>query len=276
MPALAGRTWIYLTDIPPRAEDFSIEARQAIETVADSARYILCQTVPLQEHLQGLLPSVAGKTRLLPPMIPIPSPRVRPMREPGAPVRIAYAGKFAPLWGIRELFATVKELRGQGLPVELHLFGDKIHNPPDDPGFRDYVRAELADSDGVTWHRGLSRSQVLDALAEMDIGWAWRAEELESSTLEMSTKVLEYLASGVPPLLVRNRMNGALLGEAYPLFAERHEIVSRLEAVLAGDIELEVLADDLRGIASGFTFQSVRKARIEPLLQQEPSTGASS
>lgn len=267
--ALTGRTWVYLTDIPPRVEDFTPEARQAIEQVVKSARYVLCQTALLQEHLHGLVPKAVGKTRLLPPMLPSSSRRVVPVREPGTSVRLAYAGKFAPLWGIRELFATVRQLRDGGYPVELHLFGDKIHNPPDDPDFRNYVRTELTGSEGVIWHQGLSRARVMEALEEMDIGWAWRSPELESNTLEMSTKVLEYLSCGVPPVLARNRINVSLLGEDYPLFAEGHELASRLEALFSGDIELEVLSRDLRAVGNEFTFQSVRRDCIEPLLQQE-------
>lgn len=272
--ALSGRLWIYLTDIPEREEDFTPEAHEAIGQVIDAARYVLCQTRPLQQHLHKLVPKAADKTRLLPPMIPSRAERLRPGRDPGDPIRLAYAGKFAPLWGIRELFATVRELRSRGNAVELHLFGDKIHNPPDDPEFREYVRAELTGADGVTWHKGLSRHEVMEAMGEMDMGWAWRSEELESSTLEMSTKVLEYLSCGVPPILAGNRINTALLGESYPLFVERQEIVPRLESVLSGAIELDVLVDDLKTVADEFTFQSVRRQYIEPLLRDGSATEA--
>lgn len=274
--ALAGRSWIYLTDIPSSADDFTPSGRAAMESVAGAAGYVLCQTAQLREHLHSLVPTSRGKTRLLPPMIPLRGPVERQSRAPGAPLRLAYAGKFAPLWGIREMLSTVEELRRHGHAIELHVFGDKIHNPPDDPRFQDDVRKALEGNDGLVWHRGLSRREVMEHMADMDIGWAWRSPELEGDTLEMSTKVLEYLSCGVPPILMKNAINSELLGADYPLFAQHGEAAACLELVMSGRLDLETLSARLAALVGKFTFPVVRRTCIEPLLEPSRTDGATS
>jgi glycosyltransferase involved in cell wall biosynthesis len=54
--------------------------------------------------------------------------------------------------------------------------------------------------------------------AEGDVGLSWRHPELDSS-LELSTKVLEFGQLGLPVILNRTPMHEALLGADYPLFA---------------------------------------------------------
>jgi glycosyltransferase involved in cell wall biosynthesis/spore maturation protein CgeB len=265
-PALAGRLWIYLTDIPNREDDFMPETRSALEAIADGASLLLCQTPRLANHLEALAPAAVGKTRQLPPMIPGKMPARRRSRRSGEPLRLAYAGKFAPLWGIRELFATVAVLRSEGLPIELHVFGDKIHNPPDDPSFRDEVTRILESGEGVTWHRGLDRMTVLARLQDMDAGWAWRQQELEGNTLELSTKVLEYVASGVPPILARGAVNVELLGDGYPLFAD----TTTLRGIVRALVEDAELARQARsacmGLVGDYTFETIGERYLAPLL----------
>lgn len=269
-PGLTGRLWIYLTDVPHRREDFTPERLQALQEVAEGASLVLCQTAELERHLVVLAPAAAGKTRLLPPMIPnVRHQSSRPSRKPGDPLKIAYAGKFAPLWGIRELFDTVDKLRAEGLPIELHVFGDKIHDPADDPDFRSDVRSRLEGGSGLIWYRGLSRVQVLEKLAEMDLGWAWRNTAFEEASLELSTKVLEYMACGIPVLLARNRINADLLGDDYPLFVAEEDLDASLRALFLGDRPVDEIRLRLAALAERFTFRAVESSYLTPLLRPE-------
>ena len=275
-PALEGRLWVYLTDVPQRLDELTDDARQALSTVAGGATLLLCQTSQLAQHLERIAPSAAGKTRLLPPMVPDAAPAQGEMPNGGnRPLRLAYAGKFAPLWGIRELFEAFDALRAEGLPVELHVFGDKIHNPPDDPAFRGEVTARLEAGNGLTWHRGLDRAGVLDQLATMDVGWAWRSPELEEATLELSTKLLEYAQCGTPPIAARGPVNVGLLGEDYPLFVERAGITQLLRSLARQPQQLRPVRETLDSIATDYTFAAVRERFVAPLLRSGPSAGAS-
>lgn len=270
-PALEGRLWVYLTDIPQSAEECSEDQLQALGDVARGARFLLCQTEQLEKHLVAMAPTAAGKTRLLPPMLPDMPPVLPKTRRPDEPLRLAYAGKFAPLWGIRELFGVVATMRAEGLPIELHVFGDKIHNPADDPTFRMFVQSRLDGADGVTWHRGLDRTTVLTRLREMDVGWAWRQPALEEHTLELSTKVLEYAAAGAAPLLARGPVNTDALGADYPLFADAASIATSLRSAIADQGLLELARARAGGLADRYVFSEVRARHVAPLLQESPS-----
>src|SRR5690606_19123314 len=234
-----------------------------LRDIATAASVLLCQTPQFRDYLERLLPEARGKTRLLPPMIP--EPAATPLAAPPAadaaaggdrPLRLAYAGKFAPLWGIRELFAAHRRLREEGLALELHAWGDKIHNPPEDPAFRDEVRTALRELPDLHWHGASEREALLRELAGMDVGWAWRHPSLEAHTHELSTKVLEYALCGVPPILAGNAVNREVFGEAYPLYADSEAEALALLRRLAREPALRREARQrVREVAKRFTFE---------------------
>src|SRR5690606_31332888 len=151
----------------------------------------------------------ANATVLLPPMVPPlfadvdrrePDPPARPIR------RLFYAGKFAPRWGFLETVAAFEDLRRDHPDLELHVAGDKIHNPPDDPEYRPAVEAALRETPGLVWHGGVTRAQVAELLADADLALSARHRALDDS-LELSTKILEYGVAGVPVVLNRVPMH---------------------------------------------------------------------
>lgn len=218
-----GRLWPYLTDIPqsvPETEDATLTA---LAEVAGAARFLLCQTEELRCFLEGLVPAAAGKCLLLPPLVPEP-----PTADPAAPrrpatsrsaVKLVYTGKFAPRWNTHAMTSLPSMLGARGLPAELHMVGDKIHADPADPDYGRRMLQALRSAPGVTWHGGRSREEAMRLAASCDIGLSWRDPELDAS-LELSTKVLEFGALGLPVVLNRTPMHEDLLGVDYPLFVE--------------------------------------------------------
>ena len=95
------------------------------------------------------------------------------------------------------------------------------------------MRAAL-DGPGVTWHGGHSREEAMRLASSCDIGLGWRHPELDAS-LELSTKVLEFGALGLPVILNRTPMHEALLGADYPLFAASLADVAAAVAAAAAD-----------------------------------------
>lgn len=272
-PRLHGVLWTYLTDIPQKAELLDAGWREGLGEIAGAARFMLCQTAALQSLLEDAIPATRGKTRRLPPMVPGQPAAANALREVDGVLRIAYAGKFAPLWGIREMFRAVADLNSSGIQCELHVFGDKIHNPADDPGFRDEVRKSLQESPGVVWHGGVSRATLLAELPKMDLGWAWRHPDLETGTLELSTKVLEYGLCGLPVLMMGSPANTAAFGPDYPLYAETPEAIARLLARVADHRELlDDAATRSREIAADHTYAAIREQWVRPLLPPRGTT----
>ncbi len=269
--AFDGRLWCYLTDIPQQEAELDAGWLASLAKIANASRYILCQTTELERFLATQVPAARGKTRLLPPMVPA-VPRSAVPRRTDGPLRVAYAGKFAPLWGIREMLETADRLAARGVPVEWHIYGDKIHHPADDPGFRAEVTSRLESTPTVVWHRAMPRREVLEALATMDVGWAWRSLKLEQSTLELSTKVLEYGSAGVAALMSPSATNIAVFGPDYPLYVrDATEAVARL-AELAGDrARLDAIRPRVVAAAEAHAYDRIRRDNIEPLL--DPVTG---
>ncbi len=259
--ALEGRLWAYLTDIPQSARDLDDVTRQRIENIIEASEWLLCQTPQIRDFFISQFPMAAAKMRLLPPMVP-PSGFTVVKQLDSQPFRYCYAGKFAPRWGIRELFAAHARLL-DGLPdAELHLFGDKIHNPPDDPVFQTEVKTRLESGKGLLWHGAVDRDELLRRLATMHVCWAYRDADFERETLELSTKALEYASLNIPVIMARSALLEAVFGADYPLFAASAEDAAQLLRGLAREPALGLAAvDRLKQVAEQYTFAKVR-ARI--------------
>ena len=227
--AFAGRLWPYLTDVPQSVPGLTPETADELGLIASAARYLLCQTEELRCFLEGSIPAACGKCVLLPPMLAdipparLPIPPSCGAAAAGTPLRLVYTGKFAPRWNTLEMTELPGLLSARGIASELHMAGDKIHD--DACGYQQRMRAAL-EINGVTWHGGHSREEAMRLAASCDIGLSWRHPDLDAS-LELSTKVLEFGALGLPVILNRTPMHEALLGADYPLFAASLADVAR-------------------------------------------------
>jgi FkbM family methyltransferase len=257
--ALHGRIWAYLTDIPQSTDAMDPATHARIVAIVAASELILCQTPQMRDHLEEQFPSARNKTRLLPPMIPeVPAATAAPPAE--SAFRLAYAGRFAPNWGIREMFAAFAELRTVQPDAELHVFGDKVYNPPEDSSFRASTLEALSSTQGLFWHRAVDRDQLLRELGSMHACWSFRDPAYERGTLELSTKVLEFASIGVPPILTRSAVNEHLLGTDYPLFVDDARQAARTLLALARDRALASKArSSLAASAQHYSFKAVRK-----------------
>jgi len=249
--AFGGRLWPYLTDVPQSVPELTPAAAEELGMIAAASRYLLCQTEELRCFLEGSIPAACGKCVLLPPILGgIPDGRGAAAAR--TPLRLVYSGKFASRWNTLEMTELPALLADRGVAAELHMIGDKIHNSP--AGYQQRMRAAL-DSDGVTWHGGHSREEALRLAASCDIGLSWRHPDLDAS-LELSTKVLEFGAIGLPVILNRTPMHEGLLGADYPLFAASLGDVAAAAAAAGADPALYRLAADRTGrAAEHFTLE---------------------
>jgi glycosyltransferase involved in cell wall biosynthesis len=247
--AFDGRLWAYLTDVPQSVPGLSTTAAEELKVIADSAKYLLCQTEDLRCFLEGSIPAACGKCVLLPPILADVSLARTAQSGAGSPLRLVYTGKFAPRWNTLEMSELPARLRAGGIAAELHMVGDKIHDDPADPGYRHRMRTAL-DGTGITWHGGQSREDAMRLAASCDIGLSWRHPELDAS-LELSTKVLEFGALGLPVILNRTPAHEALLGADYPLFAASLDDVTRTATQAATDPHTFQLAASRTAQAAG-------------------------
>jgi glycosyltransferase involved in cell wall biosynthesis len=261
--AFAGRLWPYLTDVPQSVPGLTPAAAEELGMIAAASRYLLCQTEELRCFLEGSIPAACGKCVLLPPIL-AEIPAARSTSAAGTPLRLVYSGKFAPRWNTLEMTELPGLLAARGVAAELHMIGDKIHNAPGD--YEQRMRAAL-DTKGVTWHGGHSREDALRLAASCDIGLGWRHPEMDAS-LELSTKVLEYGAIGLPVILNRTPMHEGLLGADYPLFAASLTDVVDVAAAAAADPRLYQRAADRTSRAAGqFTLDRAAERLREYLAR---------
>ncbi|HEY6313430.1 MAG TPA: glycosyltransferase family 1 protein [Streptosporangiaceae bacterium] len=275
--AFAGRLWPYLTDVPQSVPGLTPAAAEELGMIAAGSRYLLCQTEELRCFLEGSIPAACGKCVLLPPIL-AEIPAARGAAAAQSPLRLVYSGKFAPRWNTLEMTELPGLLAARGVPAELHMIGDKIHNSP--AGYQQRMRAAL-DVEGVTWHGGHSREEALRLAASCDIGLSWRHPDLDAS-LELSTKVLEFGAIGLPVILNRTPMHEGLLGADYPLFAASLADVAAAAAAAAADPALRRLAAERAGgAAQQFTLERASErlrgylSRAIPARRGSPSQGGS-
>ncbi len=262
-----GKLWPYMIDVFQTKESWDDGVIADVTDVVKASYTVFCQTTYMQEFLEGKIPESEGKTSLLPPMVPEQSGKKKETRSQSHTFKIVYAGKFAPLWGTTEMLATFKALRKEGVDIELHVYGDKIHNPPEDPSFRVEVEHALSNMDGLIWHKALPRTAVIAAMRTYDLAWAWRQPKLEQNTDEVSTKFLEYSSVGLPMLVIGNKITTELLTDEYPLFVNEYEqLVPTIKSIMADPISMELASSLVYKASKPFLFSAVREKYISGLI----------
>jgi glycosyltransferase involved in cell wall biosynthesis len=254
-----GRLWSYY--LTPHEFQPGKEVDQ-LRLITHASERVLCQTEPIRELAMAAVPEQAKKLALLPPMIPsVPTGSPRP--EHGG-LKLVYAGKFAPEYYFRETIDVFGRLRRTHPDAELHLIGDKIHNPPGDPGFKPAVETALGETENLVWHGGVSRKEVDALLREADVALSVRHPMMDK---ELATKVLEYGAAGCAVVLNRTALYEELLGADYPLFAtDPGEILAVLKQVAKSSDLRDRAADRCAEAAHAYTFERVAKQLEEAVL----------
>lgn len=238
---LSSKLWSYITDLPFPIDELSKYQSDRLEQVASRSFRMFAQTEAARSYLEAVAPSASGKTLLLPPMVPDEAFESGSWAiGQGTPLRLIYAGKLAKQWHTREMLALPDALRDRSIDAELVVVGDKLQHDVDAPAWADDMHAALiaADEDEnsrVAWLGGLPRNEVLQQLSRAHIGIGWRSPALDSS-LEVSTKALEYAATSTLPLVNQSTDHLSLWGEDYPLFVSSedsvHDVADRIVAAM--------------------------------------------
>lgn len=230
-PEVSKRLWSYVTDLPFPPSSATEAKLTDLSQIAAQSHRVFAQTESARSYFEGFVPEASGKCILLNPMVPDEFFADSADRGSSAdsPVELVYSGKFASAWMTLEMIDLPAQLRHEGIEAHLTVIGDKFQKDRTDATWHQRMRSALeaahADPEsGVRWLGGKSRSEALEYVSRADFGLGWRTEELNSS-LELSTKMLEYCASGTPPIINRNDIHLDVLGESYPLML--HESSAR-------------------------------------------------
>ena len=278
--AFDGRLWAYLTDVPQAVPAMTPKHAEDLAAIAKASRYLLCQTEDLRCFLEGSVPAACGKSVLFPPVLPAENIHRDPerTRASGQPLKLVYTGKFAPRWNTLEMTELPALLSSRGVPAEVHMVGDKVHDDPRDASYKRRMRAALGEigspaTGGVIWHGGKPRAEAMALAAAGDIGLSWRHLDLDSS-LELSTKVLEFGQLGLPVILNRTPMHEQLLGADYPLFAASIDDVADAAALVASSPSVfELAASRTSAAAAQYTLEKAA-GRLRDYLSRAVASSA--
>ncbi len=262
---IAARLWAYITDLQFPLSKVSARGVQRLRRVAAAARRMVAQTEAARSYLEAIAPEAAGKTVLLNPMVPDSAFRdgAAPADRSERPLRLVYMGKLANDWRTLEMLQLPAALRELGIDAELWVIGAKIQNDRTDPNWRirmqDALQAAHDDPDvPVRWFGALPRAEAVDLAAQCDLGIGWRSPRLDSS-LEVSSKLLEFSAAGVVPLMNRTADHETVWGADYPGLLEQDD-VAHVAEMIAG-MDAGRLAEARRSAASVASWFSMTASR---------------
>ncbi|HEY7031741.1 MAG TPA: hypothetical protein VH482_10455 [Thermomicrobiales bacterium] len=259
-PRLAPRVWAYEVD-PARFREPGQLTK--LRRVAASCPRILVQTDEARRAIDDLLGDCPAAISLLPPMIsevvaePHPAPN-------GAAPRLAYAGKFDEGYLLLEHLDAFRQIRRQLPNAEFHVMGATFRCSR---AYERELRRRLCATPGVLWYGGLSRQEVASTLKAMDVASSWRHERFDESP-ELSTKLLEYAAVGLPALMNPNDVQVRVFGPAYPGYVTgEDEFVERFVAFATSPDLYRTASEQMRAAAEPFTMARLREQLI-PLARE--------
>lgn len=230
-PTLDGKVWAYITDYHVPATP---RQRQLIDYVGQRARRFFAQTPEARAYLEAVVPSLAGKTLLMNPVVPDDFfVDIEQNHHTEAPelLRLVYSGKLHPDWHTDSIFELPRRLRESGVHATLDVVGDKVQARPGEPDWATKMAALLKNPPSeVNVLGGKSREDAVAVVMNADIGLSWRSPALDGS-VEVSTKMLEYAAAGTPPLINRTAAHEAIFGSDYPLFVDTQDPAAVARAI---------------------------------------------
>ena len=258
--SISKKLIIYITN-PPAHKNWMNSAK--LIEMHLSSYLTLCQTEMAKEVFIDLLGNSVEleKIDILNPMIPDANfnKRIRVVNKPS----IGYSGKFSPPYMIEEMFQAFKHIKEISPDSTFEIVGDKFHNKPYVEGFEERVKERLNSTSGVIWHGGVSRSEANELMSKVMITSGWRDDSFDS-TVEISTKVLESAALGIPILMRPAPVQVAVFGENLPIWIKNEDDFIAAYTSLINNKELyKSTAKKMRQAVKQYSFsQTLQRLRV--------------
>ena len=145
-------------------------------------------------------------------------------------------------------------MRGEDSSYEFHVIGDKFHNHPPVANYKEDLEKRLKNTSGVVPHGALPHTETQEVIAQCHVAASWRHEAFDDS-LELSTRVLEYSALGLPVLMNPCKIQVDLFGEDYPLYVNSQEqFVNQMRRLSEDPVLFAQVSKRVTEIARDFTY----------------------
>ncbi|CAK6476216.1 MULTISPECIES: glycosyltransferase [Peribacillus] len=259
---LSRKTIPYITDINHDKDSVQEDEKATLKKIYDLFPNMFVQTPETKELLKEVIGVDGKKLALLTPMIPDFDQTPDFTNKNNSMV---YTGKFAKGWYTEEIISAFKVLNGKDRSLILNVAGDKFQGEliPE----KEKITNLLKTQEGINWVGAIPRSKSLKFIDQSDIGIGWRSESIDNdSSLELSTKLLEYGRFGKPVLLRRTKMYEKLLGADYFLFVESEEdFVEKTMEIMYNRSLYRKTAKKVYEASKYYTFSSAYQ-RLRPVL----------
>ncbi|WP_260287347.1 glycosyltransferase family protein [Peribacillus aracenensis] len=257
-------TLVYATGLTHIGQDVNEEKFESIKNIYDQCAYFLCQTEEMCDFVIEILNlnKEKNKVSLLTPMIPNVESAEGQTRLKN---KLVYTGKFDPDWKTIPIITAFKELKREIPNLSLDVAGDKFKWVKDDSHFKEEAAYLLKNTDGLRWYGALTRENAQQLIVNSDIGITWRSEEMDSS-LELSTKLLEYGILRKAVIMNPTEMHIKLFGEDYPLYAvTEKDFRKAVKLALCNKDIYEFAAQRMYQVSRQFLFSEAIK-KLQGLL----------
>jgi glycosyltransferase involved in cell wall biosynthesis len=216
-PAIRNRLIVYWTGI---SKAVILGEEPLLRKLSEGGVKIIAQTRIVKAMLEVFGGVYSGNIAVIPPMVDsstfkAPSEAVFPSRD----VMISYSGKIDKDYLVLDLLKLSGSRLGTGGVVKAEILAGKLTRHQEDRNFLSNWHAARAEADPchVTFYDDTPHSAVAERMKMGDFAWCIRSSKYDSSA-EISTKMLEYAALGVPPILNKTPVNEEVFGKDYPLF----------------------------------------------------------
>lgn len=208
----------YITDFCHDKDKIKSKEVATLTGIYNSVNKFFVQTIQMGDYLKEVLKVDGEKFEILNPMIFESEVATLPKK----PKSIVYAGKLAKAWNILELIQIMDELYKKDKEITLHMIGDKFNHDLEDQ--KEEVLAKLKSMPNVVFYGSLPKGETTAIINSCELGYSFRSTKVDNdSSLELSSKILEYCFENVPLLLRKTKMHSDVLGEDYPLYVESTE-----------------------------------------------------
>jgi glycosyltransferase involved in cell wall biosynthesis len=255
---ISSKLIAYVTN-PPSHSDFS--GMQKMLAIHNSSVLTLLQTPMAVNSFIRICGAraIRMKIDILNPMVADDNFEY-PLERRRTHLSLGYSGKFSPPYMIEEMLSSFKSIQNKHENATFHVVGDKMHNQPFVEGFKERVKAGLNENPGVKWHGGVSRERANQLMSEVMVASGWRDASFDG-TVEISTKILEYAALGIPVLMRPAPVQVEVFGAELPTWVESDLEFRRMFERLITDKALHIeVATSMR--------ESVRKYSMSATIER--------
>lgn len=270
-PNIIRNSMVYMTGLTHSNQEITEQKKNEFKSLKNLEAYILCQTKEMKNFILEKLGKEYEKNIIpLNPMVPDTSDDFYEVFEPKSNYyRLCYTGKFDKGWNSIPMVVGFRELLEEIPSATLEVAGDKFNNNHDNPNYVRDLKYLLSSTKNLTWYGAVTRDEAQQIIRRSDIGVTWRDESMDSS-LELSTKLLEYGTLGKAVILNPTDMHKSIFGEDYPLYAVTFEDFMEKSKLAMENPEIyEFAARRMFERSKQFTFTEILNNLLPYLIESK-------